>query len=173
MRIRRPRRAHPRAAVLLIALLAASALHAWPPRSANAADEPAAPEWIPATPQPSPIQLAAAVERAWSAGDANALAALCDSASVRIALKPGAPPATAPTLKAVAFLIHDQLDLVVTRRFSVLRVETDTKRGTAKAWARWRGSWGGASGDRDVEVVLMAHGMGDGTWLLTEIRAND
>jgi hypothetical protein len=125
------------------------------------------------SPQATPAQLVATLEKAWMAGDANAIASLCDSATVRIALKPGAPPAAAPTLNAAAFLIHDQLDLVASREFRILRLETDEKKGTAKAWASWHGSWGGGKGARDVEVMLAARSTGDGAWLLTEIRAND
>jgi len=124
-------------------------------------------------PQATPAQLMAALERAWTAGDTNAIASLCDSATVRIALKPGAPPAAAPTLNAVAFLIHDQLDLVVSRQFRVVRLDTNEKKGTAKAWASWHGTWGGGKGARDIEVVLAARATADGAWLLTEIRAND
>jgi len=124
-------------------------------------------------PQATPAQLMAALERAWTAGDTNAIASLCDSATVRIALKPGAPPAAAPTLNAVAFLIHDQLDLVVSRQFRVVRLDTNEKKQTAKAWASWHGSWGGGKGARDIEVVLTARAIADGGWLLTEIRAND
>jgi hypothetical protein len=125
------------------------------------------------SPQVTPAQLKAALEKAWMAGDTNAIASLCDSATVRIALKPGAPPAAAPTLNAVAFLIHDQLDLVVSREFRIIRLETDSKKGTAKAWASWHGSWGGGKGAREIEVVLSARSAAEGAWLLTEIRAND
>jgi hypothetical protein len=173
MRVRRPRRGHHLAAVSLAAVLLPAAAFDVTPRWAFAAEPAANGEWLAPAPQPSPVQLFAALERAWGTGDANAIASLCDSASVRIALKPGSPPATAPTLNAVAFLVHDQLDLVVSRRFHVLRVDSDGKKRTAKAWARWRGSWGGARGDRDIEVVLMARSVKDGAWLLTEIRAND
>lgn len=121
----------------------------------------------------TPLQLFAAVERAWNAADANALASLCDSSVVRVALKPGSPPATAPTLGAVAFLIQDQLRLVVSRRFHVVRLEVDSKKRTARAWARWVGEWGGARNTRDVQVNLQARAAGDGGWLLTEIRANN
>jgi len=177
MRIRRPRRGHHLAALSLAVALLPVAAFTVTPRPAVAAEPSEAPESLtPApqpSPQPSPVQLFAALERAWRAGGANAIASLCDSTTVRIALKPGSPPATAPTLSAVAFLIHDQLDLVVLRRFHVVRVETDGKRRTAKAWARWHGSWGGARGDRDIEVVLIARSVGESGWLLTEIRAND
>jgi hypothetical protein len=106
------------------------------------------------------------------AGDATALASLCDSAVVRIALKPGSPPAAAPTLGAAAFLIHDQLRLADSRRFQVVRIEVDGKRRTARAKARWLGAWGGARGERDHEVHLQARS-GAAGWLLSEIRAKD
>ena len=153
-------------AALLLAVSAALSL----PVAAFAADP--IPSVSP-SPQATPSQLMAALEKAWMAGDTNVIASLCDSATVRIALKPGAPPASAPTLNAVAFLIHDQLDLVKSREFRVLRLETDEKKGTAKAWASWHGSWGSGKGARDVEVVLAARAAADGAWLLTEIRAND
>jgi hypothetical protein len=156
----------PVAALLAAILLAASG-------SARAANAPGSPDPAIPAPQATPVQLAAAVERAWMGADANALASLCDSAVVRVALKPGSPPATAPTLNAVAFLIHDQLRLVVSRRFQVVRVDVDWKKRTARAWARWAGEWGGARGARDVEVVLRARATGEAGWLLTEIRAND
>jgi hypothetical protein len=173
MRVRRPRRGHRLAAVSLAAALLPFAAFDPAPPPARGAESPATSEALAPLPQPSPVLLLAAVERAWGAGDGNALASLCDSATVRIAIKPGSPPATAPTLKAIAFLIHDQLDLVVSRRFQVVRVETDLKKRSVKAWARWLGSWGGIRGDRDIEVVLMARATGEGGWLLTEIRAND
>ncbi|HEU4725394.1 MAG TPA: hypothetical protein VFU59_08880, partial [Candidatus Eisenbacteria bacterium] len=121
----------------------------------------------------TPLQLFAAVERAWSGADANALASLCDSAVVRVAMKPGSPPATAPTLGAVAFLIHDQLRLVVSHRFQIVRCDVDPKKRTARAWARWVGEWGGVKSRREVEVALQARAVGEAGWLLTEIRAND
>ncbi len=142
-------------------------------RAASAATDPGSPEPVISAPQPTPVQLLAAVERAWIGADANGLASLCDSTVVRVALKPGSPPATAPTLNAVAFLIHDQLRLVVSRRFQVIRVEVNAKKRTARAKARWIGEWGGARGVRDVEVLLHARALGDSGWLLTEIRAND
>ena len=131
------------------------------------------PEPVVSAPNATPLQLFAAVERAWNGADANALASFCDSAVVRVALKPGSPPATAPTLGAVAFLIQDQLRLVVSRRFHVVRFEVDQKKRTARAWARWVGEWGGARNTRDVQVNLQARAAGDGGWLLTEIRANN
>jgi len=157
-----------------VILLAAVLLFAsGAPRAVIAATDPGSAEPVVPAPQPTPVQLLAAVERAWIGADANTLASLCDSAVVRVALKPGSPPATAPTLGAVAFLIHDQLQLVVSRRFQVVRIEVDAKKRTARARARWIGEWGGARGARDVEVVLHARAAGDSGWLLTEIRAND
>ena len=165
MRHHRFRLGHRLAAVLLAVTAAVI-----PPVAARSSDQ--TPSVSPA-PQATPAQLMAALERAWTAGDTNAIASLCDSATVRIALKPGAPPAAAPTLNAVAFLIHDQLDLVVSRQFYVVRLDTNEKKGTAKAWASWHGTWGGGKGARDIEVVLAARATADGAWLLTEIRAND
>ena len=153
------------AAVILVACLGGA------PAFAFAQTESPAPTT--SAPYATPLQLFAAVERAWNAADANVLASLCDSAVVRVALKPGSPPATAPTLGAVAFLIQDQLRLVVSRRFHVVRFEVDQKKRTARAWARWVGEWGGARNTRDVQVNLQARAAADGGWLLTEIRANN
>ena len=120
----------------------------------------------------TPAQLVAALERAWKVGDASAIASLCDSATARVGVTPGAPPAAAPTMKAIGFLLHDQLQLVATRRFHVVWLEVDAKKRTARARARWLGDFGGTRGTREIEVMLAAHAVGDG-WLLTEIRAND
>jgi hypothetical protein len=165
MRHHRFRLGHRLAAVLLA--LSTSAV----PALESRASEPTV--VISPSPQSTPVQLVSALERAWMAGDANTIASLCDSATVRIALKPGTPPAAAPTLNAAAFLIRDQLALVVSRQFRVVRLETDDKKRTAKAWASWHGSWGAGKGARDIEVLLTARAAGDGSWLLTEIRAND
>jgi hypothetical protein len=113
----------------------------------------------------------AAVEAAWSATDADRLASMVDTTVVRIGLKLGAPPTSAVTRKAAAFLFRDQLRLVETRAFRILRVEVGSK-GTARAVARWSGDWGGRQGARDVEVVFNAALTG-GRWRLTEVRAND
>jgi hypothetical protein len=128
---------------------------------------------IRSAPQRSAAQLLAAVERAWMAGDAGALASYCDSASARVSLKPGGSPASAPTLGGVGFLIQDQLHLVATRTFRIVRFEVDRKKRTARAWARWNGAWGGARGVREVEVVLSGRARSEGQWRLTEIRASD
>ncbi|HET9950397.1 MAG TPA: hypothetical protein VFS09_01255 [Candidatus Eisenbacteria bacterium] len=165
MRHHRFRPGHRLAAVLL----AVSAAISLPVAAPSFAQPPS----VSPVPQATPSQLMAALERAWTAGDTNAIASLCDSATVKIALKPGTPPAAAPTMNAVAFLIHDQLDLVQSRRFQIVRLDTDEKKGTAKAWASWHGTWGGGKGARDIEVVLAARAAADGGWLLTEIRAND
>ncbi|HEU4335442.1 MAG TPA: hypothetical protein VFT32_13185 [Candidatus Eisenbacteria bacterium] len=144
--------------------------------AALADDAPEAPAATPAphrSPQPSPAQLWAAVERAWNSSDASELASLCDSALVRVSLKPGGSPASAPTLSAVAFLIHDQLDLVAIRGFRVLRFDADLKKRTSRARARWVGDWGGGKGVRDLEVLLAAAATVEGQWLLTEIRTTD
>jgi hypothetical protein len=124
-------------------------------------------------PQGSAVELFAAVERAWIAGDAGALASYCDSAAARVSLKPGGSPASAPTMGGLAFLIHDPLHLVATRSFRVVRMTVGPKKPEARAWARWSGDWGGDKGVRELEVVLAARGRADGRWLLTEIRASD
>lgn len=161
------------AALFLAAILLISAGASGTANAAPAAPDPGFAEPVVPAPQPTPVQLFAAVEGAWIAGESNALASFCDSAVVRVALKPGSPPATAPTLGAVAFLIHDQLRLVVSRRFQVVRLEVDKKKRTSRAWARWSGEWGGTRGTRDVEVILQARAATGSGWLLTEIRAND
>lgn len=156
---------------LFLTLALATGDRALAPAAESATPAHPLPPPIP-SPQPSAAQLFAAVERAWNAGDATALASLCDSAVVRIALKPGSPPAAAPTLGAAAFLIHDQLRLADSRRFHVARLEVDGKRRTARAQARWLGAWGGGRGQRDLEVHLQARS-GETGWLLSEIRAKD
>lgn len=160
-----------RARMCLAATLAAALLAGLPVTPSLA--DPDTPEPVVSAPRPTPLQLFAAAENAWNDVDANSLASLCDSSTVRVALKPGSPPASAPTLGAVAFLIQDQLRLVVSRRFQVIRLEVNGKKRTARAWARWIGEWGGARNTRNVEVVLQARSSGDAGWLLTEIRAND
>lgn len=162
----------------LSAALAIAAVSLLPGAAARSGAATAdAPRDVPTTPaiapQATPAQLVSALEKAWAAGDAGAIASLCDSAVVRVALKPGAPPAAAPTLAALAFLVHDQLALVVTHRFQIVRLDTDLKRRTAGATARWRGVFGGAPRAREVEVRVTARSTGDNAWLLTEIRAND
>jgi len=131
-------------------------------------------------PQPPPasdpgeataIHLYAGVEEAWAASDADRLAGLVDTTVVRIALKPGSPPTSAVTRTAVAFLFQDQLRLVSTRSFRIVRVDA-TKKGKASAEAEWLGDWGGRQGVRQVKVVLAAEKSGN-RWLLTEVRAND
>lgn len=161
--------------ILALALTHVPCVACAPALAADTANpEAAAPAPIVASePLATATQLMAAVERAWKAGDAPALASLCDSASVRIAVKPGTPPAAAPTLSAATFLIRDQLALVGSLGFQVTRLETNAKQRTARAWARWRGTFGGTHVARDIEVVLTARAGVDGSWLLTEIRAND
>jgi hypothetical protein len=134
--------------------------------SSPAAAAEAAQENPPAT----PTALFAAVEEAWLKSDAEALASLVDTATVRIALKPGAPPTAAVTRNAAAFLFHDQLRLVETRGFQIKRL-TVTKKGAAAA-AAWVGDWGGRRGVREVEVVMDAAARA-GRWLLTEVHAKD
>jgi hypothetical protein len=119
----------------------------------------------------SAIHLFARVEEAWAASDAEQLAGLVDTTIVRIAVKPGSSPTSAVTRTAAAFLFQDQLRLVSTRSFRVVRVEV-SKRKRARAEAEWLGDWGGRLGLREVKVVLAAEKSGN-RWLLTEVRAND
>jgi hypothetical protein len=119
----------------------------------------------------SPLRLFASVEEAWLASDTERLASLVDTTSVRIALKPGVPPASAVTRNAAAFLFQDQLRLVKTREFRVIKLEV-SKKGKARAVARWEGDWGGRQGLRTVEIVMTAI-PAVGRWLLTEVRADD
>ena len=90
---------------------------------------------------------------------------------MRIALKPGSTPTSAVTRTAAAFLFQDQLRLVSTRSFRIVRVEV-MKKGKARAEAEWVGDWGGRQGMREVKVALAAQKSGN-RWLLTEVRAND
>ena len=119
----------------------------------------------------SAIHLYAGIEEAWAASDAERLAGLVDTTVVRIALKPGSSPTSAVTRTAAAFLFQDQLRLVSTRSFRIVRVDA-TKKGKASAEAEWLGDWGGRQGVRQVKVVLAAVKSGN-RWLLTEVRAND
>jgi len=141
---------------------------------AHAADPPAT---APA-PEPrqnaaaTPFQLFAQVEEAWGQSDAERLTALLDTTTVRIALKPGAPLTFAVTRVAASFLLQDQLRLVHTRRFQMVRFDCDKKRNLCRAQALWTGDWGGRQGPRAVRVAFTAHPAASG-WLLTEIRAED
>jgi len=153
--------------LLLLAALATSSIAAGPTAPPPAPVEP------PSAPPPtSPIGLFAAVEEAWAGSDADRLASLVDTTSVRIAIKPGTPVTTAPTRVAVAFLLRDQLRLVHTRSFRMTRFDCDRKRGLCRAIALWTGDWGGRQGTRAARVTLTAH-PGAGRWLLTEIRVED
>jgi len=120
----------------------------------------------------SPVWVFAAFEEAWMTNDHDRLAALVDTATVRIALKPGAPPTSAMTRRAVAFLFRDQLRLVNTTSFQIVRLDVSSKKGRAQALAVWSGDWGGRQGAREVEVGLQAvlHG---NRWEISEVRAND
>ncbi|HEY7728140.1 MAG TPA: hypothetical protein VID50_06765 [Candidatus Eisenbacteria bacterium] len=140
-----------------------------PPAAANPAPPAGAARAV--APQPTAVRLFAAVEEAWSVSDADRLASLVDTTSVRIALKPDAPPTTAITRAAAAFLFRDPMRLVGTREFRVVRVEISEK-GLARAQARWLGDWGGQRGMRRVRVHLTA-GAGPSGWLLTEVRTAD
>jgi hypothetical protein len=139
--------------------------------AATAAD-PAPEPSFPAPPSlESAVRLFAEVEGAWAESSAVGLAALVDTAVVRIALKPGTQPTSAVTRSAAAFLFQDQLRLVKTRSFRVIKIEVDRK-GKARAEAEWSGDWGGRQGARDVKVSLVAAISGN-RWLLTEVRSND
>jgi hypothetical protein len=119
----------------------------------------------------SAVGLFAAVEVAWSASDSERLAALVDTTVVRVSVTPGTPPTTALTRSAAAFLFEDQLRLVKTRAFHLVRVEVQ-KKGKAVATGVWLGDWGGRQGEREIQVSLAAALRGN-RWLLTEVRAND
>ncbi len=73
---------------------------------------------------------------------------------------------------AVAFLLQDQMRLVHTQSFRVIRFDCDRKRGFCRAAALWTGDWGGRQGKRAVKVTLTARRQAS-RWLLTEIRAED
>jgi len=133
--------------------------------SASTADEPP-----PESPIASPAALFAAVEEAWLRADGERFASLVDTTAVRIALKPGESPKAAVTRTAAAFLFQDQVRLVATKEFRVVRFQP-SKRGVTAA-AAWRGDWGGRRGERDVEVTLIAARRA-GRWLLIEVRAKD
>lgn len=134
------------------------------PEERRAEPPPPLPESSPAT----PVRLFAAVEGAWVAGDAEAFSALVDTTAVRIALKPGATPTTAPTRSAAAFLFQDQLRLVTSQTFQIRKVAVS--KGSASAEGLWTGDWGGRTGVRAVKVTFTASAIG-GRWLLREVRA--
>jgi hypothetical protein len=115
----------------------------------------------------TPAQLFAAVEEAWSSGDADGLADLVDTTSVRIGLKPGGTPTAAMTRSAAAFLFQDQFRLVSTQSFQLLRMTAESEETTANA--RWIGDWGGSQGMRRLKVTLQAVYVG-GRWYLREVR---
>ena len=119
----------------------------------------------------SPVWVFAGLEEAWMANDPERLAALVDTATVRIALKPGSPPTSAMTRSAAAFLFRDQLRLVNTTSFQIVRLDV-SKKGRAQAVALWSGDWGGRQGVREVQVGLVAVMHGN-RWEISEVRAND
>lgn len=119
----------------------------------------------------SPVLLFAAVEEAWEASDSERLASLVDTTVVRVSVTPGTPPTSALTRSAAAFLFQDQLRLVKTRSFQLVRLDVQ-KKGKAVGTALWSGDWGGRQGEREIKVVLTAAPRGN-RWLLTEVRAND
>ncbi len=165
-------------AALAVAVLALSGPGLRPP-AAHADPPPPPPATAPASPAPAvaappatALQLFAAVEEAWAASDAERLGALVDTASVKISVKPDAPPTAALNRVAAAFLFQDPMRLVRTTSFRVLRVNV-SDRGTARATARWIGDWGGQRGVRRVRVELEAAAVRAGVWLLTEVRSSD
>ena len=152
--------------LLLAALSAAPLAHA---------DEAPAPETAPSIrhAEDSPLRLFAAVEEAWLASDADRLADLVDTTTVRITLEPGSPPTSAITHNAALFLFRDQLHLVKTLSFQVTRLEVARKtKPAATATALWSADWGGRRGVRDLKVTFAASPAGN-RWVLTEVRAND
>lgn len=158
------------AAPALAVQAAAEAAPSAPAPGAGA--QSAAPPAASANPLDSPLHLFAALEEAWLVPDAERLASLVDTTSVRIGIKPGVPPAAAMTRSAAVFLFQDQLRLVKTHEFRVLRLEV-SKKGGAKAVASWEADWGGRQGVRTLEVKLTAALAAGGRWLLTEVRADD
>jgi hypothetical protein len=160
-----------RAAALLASLLAAATPQARgetaPPPVSTPILSGSRAERIPLLRNATPIQLFAAVEEAWSTGDAEDLAALVDTTSVRIGLKPGSTPTAAMTRSAATFLFQDQLRLVTTQSFQVLRVNVG--RDVSSATARWWGDWGGNEGMRRLTVTLTASPVA-GRWCLREVR---
>jgi len=152
-----------------LAILAASIA---PARRGAADPPPPSPEITSPLRSDSPVWVFASLEEAWMANDHDRLAALVDTATVRIALKPGAPPTSAMTRSAVAFLFRDQLRLVNTTSFQIVRFEASVKKGQASATAKWSGDWGGKQGVREVDVLLQAALHGN-RWEIIEVRAND
>ncbi|HLQ67287.1 MAG TPA: hypothetical protein VK123_08665 [Candidatus Limnocylindrales bacterium] len=144
-----------------LALLFAAAAAATP---ASARAEAAPP---PPLPYATPVRLFAAAEEAWSSSNADLLAGLVDTTSVRISLKPGAPLTEATTRSAAAFLFQDQLRLVATQSFQVFSISVDKT--SASAAARWDGDWGGRLGVRRLTVRMRAVPVG-GRWCLREVR---
>jgi len=156
------------AALILLLALAPLRAHAEappPPPPSPAPDVRAELTVLP--PTATPLQLFAAVEESWIAGNAGVLASLVDTTQVRIGLKPGSTPTAAVTRSAAEFLFQDQLRLVTTQSFQVLRVNVGN--GTASATARWFGNWGGREGIRRLTVTLNAVPVG-GRWWLREVR---
>ncbi|HET9251225.1 MAG TPA: hypothetical protein VFP58_03835 [Candidatus Eisenbacteria bacterium] len=149
-------------------LLSAPLVHA---QSGSGATDPV-PDTSPrAREAETPVQLFASVEAAWSASDSERLAALVDTTVVRVSVTPGTPPTTALTRSAAAFLFQDQLRLVKTHSFHLIRLDVQ-KKGKAVGTGLWSGDWGGRQGEREIKVVLTAMARGN-RWLLTEVRAND
>jgi len=150
-------------------LLAASPARSWADTPQNGTPE--APNALPAPGAESPVRLFAAFEEAWIAQEADRLACLVDTATVRIALKPGSPPTSAMTRSGVSFLFRDQLRLVKTTAFRIVRLDV-SKKGKAEATATWAGDWGGRQGVREITIGLVAFQNGN-RWQIREVRAND
>jgi hypothetical protein len=74
------------------------------------------------------------------------------------------------TRSAAAFLFQDQLRLVSTQSFQVLRLNVGGS--SAAATARWWGDWGGRQGVRRLTVNLSAAPV-SGRWWLREVRVKD
>lgn len=158
------------AAPLLLGAALAIGAAATAPAPARAEAPPPPPpsaEPRPAFSNATPAQLFAALEAAWSLGDAEALAALVDTTSVRIGLKPGTQPTAAMTRSSAAFLFQDQLRLVTTRSFQVLSLNVGKSSATANA--AWTGDWGGREGVRRLTVRMRAVPV-SGLWVLREVR---
>jgi len=156
--------------VALVLLLTAAVSSADEPGSTPPPTSPPTPTPAPEIATNTPAALFAAVEDAWIRADGERFASLVDTTAVRIALKPGEPPTAAVTRTAAAFLFQDQIRLVKTKEFRVVRFHP-SKRGVT-AIAAWNADWGGRRGQRDVEVTLIGARRA-GRWLLLEVRTKD
>jgi len=152
-------------AALAVATTVVRPAYTAPSEAPPSAEQPSEPRGL--HDDATPAQLFAAVEEAWSSGDAEALGALVDTTNVRIGLKPGEQPTAAMTRSAAAFLFQDQLRLVATHSFVIQRIQVD--KSSSSASARWTGDWGGRQGVRRLTVTMRANPVG-GRWLLREVR---